>query len=362
MRELGLEHNKPHKKSARVIGSCLGQYHPHGDTAIYDTLVRMAQDFSLRYPLVDGQGNFGSIDGDPAAAMRYCISGNSLIVTEKGLQRIEKIPHHSEVSFQALSANNKINHVSKWFDSGEHPTKIIETHRGFSLCGSLNHPILTWQNKKGKPQLKWKLLSDIKEGDYAVISRSNLLFPKRKPPLRRYYPKLRNRCVVHILPRFMSENLAFILGAIVSEGNIGKEQIGFCNNDKEFIEKFKTSFKRVFPDCRLHEFVRKPAGYTKKSYTSLEIHSIQIIDFLKNLGLAPGRARERVVPEIIFQSSKKSVASFLRGLAEGDGSVSIASSLRSSELTFISVSKRLMQEVQILLLRFGIDSSYRFQK
>ncbi|RJP27304.1 MAG: DNA gyrase subunit A [Candidatus Omnitrophota bacterium] len=71
MRDLGLEHNKPYKKSARIVGEILGKYHPHGDMAVYDTLVRMAQDFSLRYTLVDGQGNFGSIDGDAAAAMRY---------------------------------------------------------------------------------------------------------------------------------------------------------------------------------------------------------------------------------------------------------------------------------------------------
>jgi DNA gyrase subunit A len=71
MRELGLEHNKPYKKSARIVGEVLGKYHPHGDVAVYDTLVRMAQDFSLRYPLVDGQGNFGSVDGDSPAAMRY---------------------------------------------------------------------------------------------------------------------------------------------------------------------------------------------------------------------------------------------------------------------------------------------------
>jgi DNA gyrase subunit A len=63
--------NKPFKKSARIVGDVIGKYHPHGDAAVYDTLVRMAQDFSLRYPLVDGQGNFGSIDGDPPAAMRY---------------------------------------------------------------------------------------------------------------------------------------------------------------------------------------------------------------------------------------------------------------------------------------------------
>ncbi|MBU0504317.1 MAG: DNA gyrase subunit A [Candidatus Omnitrophota bacterium] len=71
MQELSLEHSKPYKKCARIVGEVLGKYHPHGDVAVYDTLVRMAQDFSLRYPLVDGQGNFGSVDGDTAAAMRY---------------------------------------------------------------------------------------------------------------------------------------------------------------------------------------------------------------------------------------------------------------------------------------------------
>ncbi|HUF13359.1 MAG TPA: DNA gyrase subunit A [Longimicrobiales bacterium] len=71
MRELGLNPNRPYKKSASVVGEVLGKYHPHGDTAVYDTMVRMVQDFSLRYPLIDGQGNFGSIDGDNAAAYRY---------------------------------------------------------------------------------------------------------------------------------------------------------------------------------------------------------------------------------------------------------------------------------------------------
>ncbi len=71
MDEMGLAHNKPYKKSARVVGDVMGKYHPHGDSAIYDAVVRMVQDFSLRHPLVDGQGNFGSIDADPPAAMRY---------------------------------------------------------------------------------------------------------------------------------------------------------------------------------------------------------------------------------------------------------------------------------------------------
>jgi DNA gyrase subunit A len=79
MNELGMQYNKSHKKSARIVGEVLGKYHPHGDSSVYDTMVRMAQDWSLRYPLVDGQGNFGSMDGDSPAAMRY---------TEARLKRI----------------------------------------------------------------------------------------------------------------------------------------------------------------------------------------------------------------------------------------------------------------------------------
>src|SRR3546814_129832 len=79
MSELGLASNRPYKKSARIVGEVLGKYHPHGDSSVYDTMVRMAQDWSLRYPFVDGQGNFGSMDGDFPAAMRY---------TEARLRRI----------------------------------------------------------------------------------------------------------------------------------------------------------------------------------------------------------------------------------------------------------------------------------
>src|SRR6187399_2210053 len=84
MNELGLHYNKTFKKSARIVGEVLGKYHPHGDTAVYDSMVRMAQDWSLRYPLVNPQGNFGSMDGDSPAAMRY---------TEAKLMRISDELH-----------------------------------------------------------------------------------------------------------------------------------------------------------------------------------------------------------------------------------------------------------------------------
>src|SRR5690606_32770189 len=82
MQEAGLQPNRPYSKSSRIVGDVMGKYHPHGDSPIYDTLVRMAQDFSLRYTLVDGQGNFGSVDDDPPAAMRYTEARLSRMATE----------------------------------------------------------------------------------------------------------------------------------------------------------------------------------------------------------------------------------------------------------------------------------------
>jgi len=89
MYEMGLLHNKPFKKSARIVGDVLGKYHPHGDSSVYDAMVRMAQDFSLRYPLVKGQGNFGSQDGDNAAAYRYTEAKLNKL-SEEILKDIEK--------------------------------------------------------------------------------------------------------------------------------------------------------------------------------------------------------------------------------------------------------------------------------
>src|ERR1051326_2128613 len=89
MLDLGVLSNRPYKKSARIVGEVLGKYHPHGDTSVYDAMVRMAQTWSLRYPLIDGQGNFGSMDGDPPAAMRYT-EARLKKIAEEMLADIEK--------------------------------------------------------------------------------------------------------------------------------------------------------------------------------------------------------------------------------------------------------------------------------
>jgi DNA gyrase subunit A len=111
MTDLGLASNRPHKKSARIVGEVLGKYHPHGDTAVYDTMVRMAQDWSLRYPLVDGQGNFGSIDGDNPAAMRY---------TEARLRRVAE-------EMMADIEKNTVDFRNNFDDSLQEPT-VLPAH------------------------------------------------------------------------------------------------------------------------------------------------------------------------------------------------------------------------------------------
>ena len=120
MDELGVNYNRPYKKCARIVGDVLGKYHPHGDTAVYDTLVRMAQEWSLRYPLVDGQGNFGSIDGDSPAAMRY---------TEARLKRISE-------ELLADIGKNTVDFQPNYDDSAKEPTVLPAKFPNLLLNGA----------------------------------------------------------------------------------------------------------------------------------------------------------------------------------------------------------------------------------
>jgi len=132
MDEVGNQWNRPYKKSARIVGDVMGKYHPHGDAAIYDTLVRMAQDFSMRYTLVDGQGNFGSIDGDPPAAMRYTEVRLDRIATEM-LDDLEKetvdfVPNYDGGEHEPLVLPSKI------------PNLLLNGSSGIAVGMSTNIP------------------------------------------------------------------------------------------------------------------------------------------------------------------------------------------------------------------------------
>jgi DNA gyrase subunit A len=366
MWEDGLSHSSRYRKSATVVGSTLGRYHPHGDSAVYDALARMAQDFSLRYPLVEGQGNFGSIDGDPPAAMRYCVTGDTLVVTEDGLMPIKEISLNADENINklVLSKDRKINLANKWFDSGEHPTFKITTNNGFSIKGSGNHPILVWSKntQTNNPHYEWKLLSQIKNGDIAVIDRTaNTLWPKNKLSLKPYWPHCKNkRREKKTLPQELDESLAFVLGAIISEGSVGENKIEFCNSDSEFVSLFIKNWKKSFPDCRLHQFMRQPSSFGKKRYQRVEIHSRYVIEFLRNIGLKPVKSAAKEFPLLILKSPKSVVSSFLNACFEGDGSISFSG--RMMELSYISTSEDFVRLMQIILLRFGIVSAKRYDK
>src|SRR5688572_25817998 len=146
MHDAGMQPNRPYKKCAKIVGDVMGTYHPHGDASIYDTLVRMAQPFSLRYPLVDGQGNFGNLDDDPAAAMRYCTIGNTRIRTSRGTLRIDEVhsrlkPHSErEIDLEILNRLGRPVRASRIFHSGDHPTIRLRTREGYELTGTHNHP------------------------------------------------------------------------------------------------------------------------------------------------------------------------------------------------------------------------------
>ncbi|MGD0732558.1 MAG: DNA gyrase subunit A [Terracidiphilus sp.] len=132
LNEMGLQHNKKYAKCAKVVGQAMGVYHPHGDSAIYDTLVRMAQPFTLRYPLVDGQGNFGSVDGDPPAAMRYTecrmarIAGELLADIE--METVDFTPNYDESTFEPVVLPTRI------------PNLIVNGSSGIAVGMATNIP------------------------------------------------------------------------------------------------------------------------------------------------------------------------------------------------------------------------------
>lgn len=364
MMELGLQHSKPYRKCARIVGDTLGKYHPHGDSAVYEALVRMAQDFSLRYPLVEGQGNFGSVDGDGAAHMRYCVTGESLVVTEKGLVRIDEMSDMEDIDIKVLSKDKKVHRASKRFDSGIHPTFRMTTNKGYSLTGTGNHPVLTLRaGEAGKPTFAWKLMEALSEGDVVVLDRSaDAFWPSQDVDVSVYYPEIKATTQVKLLPQRLTEDLAFILGCFVSEGTLSAEhKIEFCTSDEAWIDYLIQVWNRVFPDSKLHKFKRQPSAYGKQVYFRVECHCRYTIEFLRNLGLLQVTSHGRAVPKPVLASPKAVVVSFLKAYFEGDGGVSF-SGKNMVELSCCSKSEQLISELQVAMLRLGIDSTKRLDK
>jgi len=361
MDQMGLQSTKAFRKCAGTVGEVLKSYHPHGDAAVYDSLVRMAQPWSMRYPLVLGQGNFGSQDDDPPAAMRYCVTGDTLVVTDKGLVPISQIsqPGVEDVSVRVLSKDGKTNTASKWWDCGTFQTWRVLTQRGYEVTGTANHPLLVAapHDSDGRVTLTWKTIAQLTVGDYVVLDRSAILWPEQPVDLHPFYPPVlqKSRTKQHTLPETLDEDLAFILGALLAEGTFRDQVIEFTNTPGDFADHFIQSWRRVFPTCRLHIFEREPVGYGKKPFLQMQVVSRHIIPFIRALGLS-GRSAQRQIPEAILRSPRNVAAAFLRGLFEGDGAVEKS----GRSLLRINLTARnhlMLRQVQTLLLRFGIVAS-----
>jgi DNA gyrase subunit A len=337
MHDLGLQPNRAYRKCAFIVGEVMGKYHPHGDSAIYDTLARMAQDFSLRSPLVDGQGNFGSIDDDPPAAMRYCCSGDTRVRTAAGTVRLDSVlpgvqpESDNDIDIQVLDRLGHRVRVSRLFHSGEHPTLRLRTKQGYELTGTHNHPVLCLVDMVGVPLLLWKQLDEIKPGDRALIAR----MPRDTDDA--------------ITPE--DRRLALLAGAFVAEGWVANGRAGFNNTDKDYFDAVVDAYDAIVGGPR-YSYER-----TIKSGSRLYELDVQNLDALLEspLGNAVGVAREKHVPEFVWNGGSDFKREFLRSLFHGDGSSSLLP--RSTiQVSYSTYSEQLAKDVQLLLLEFGVVS------
>ncbi len=344
MHDLALQPNRPYRKSAFIVGEVMGKYHPHGDSAIYDTLARMAQPFSLRYMLVDGQGNFGSIDDDPPAAMRYCVAGDTRVATPNGTVRIDSIvadakPNSdNEIDSEVLDRLGRPVPASRLFHSGEHPTLRLRTAQGHEVTGTHNHPLLCLVDMAGVPILLWKLLEEICPGDRVLISRTPHETDERLDE--------------------QDQALALLAGAFVSEGWISASRAGFNNIDQDFFDQVVRAYDEVVGGRRYLSSREIASG------SLLHELDVQNLDQLRNSPLAEltGRAREKRVPEFVWRSGAAFKREFLRALFTGDGSSSRLPR-NTIQISYSTYSDQLARDVQLLLLEAGVVSRIcRYEK
>jgi DNA gyrase subunit A len=338
MHETGMQPNRPYKKCARIVGEVMGSYHPHGDTAIYDTLVRMAQPFSLRYPLVDGQGNFGNLDDDPAAAMRYCSVGNTRVRTSRGTLRIDEIhprigPNSErEIELEVLDRRGRPVRATRLFHSGSHPTLRLRTREGYELTATCNHPVLCLVDMVGVPLLLWKLLEEIRPGDRVLMARM-------PTP------------VVDPLPEH-DRQLALLFGALVSEGWASDRRAGFANADEAFFADVVRAYDAVVSGPRSLRKEVLPSG------TVLHRLDVQRQDAWERTPLAALvglKSRAKAVPETVWRRGTAFKRAFLQALFAGDGSSSLLPRA-TIQISYTTYSKQLALDVQLLLLEFGVIS------
>jgi DNA gyrase subunit A len=338
MNELGLGPTRSYAKCAKIVGEVMGNYHPHGDSAIYDTLVRMAQEFSMRYELVDGQGNFGSVDDDPAAAMRYCVTGDTRVRTATGTVRIDLIAPQAHpnsdtaVDIAVLDRLGRPVHASALFHSGEHPTLRLRTTEGYELSGTANHPVLCLVDMAGVPLLMWKLLEEIHPGERVLLHRSQ---NDDEEPLDA-----------------PARQLALLAGALVSEGWFGGKRAGFNNLDEEYFNAVIHAYDEVVGGAR---YVTSRVIRSGNLCHELDVQNLAALRKSPLAELEGLTSEHKRVPEFVWTGSRGFKRVFLQSLFEGDGSCSLLPR-RTIQISYSTRSADLASGVQQLLLEFGVVS------
>ena len=339
MFDSGFRPDRGHAKSARSVAETMGNYHPHGDSSIYDTLVRMAQPWSLRYPLVDGQGNFGSPGNDPPAAMRYCVSGEALVRLPFGQSvRIGDIvpgarPNSDNVvDTKVLDRHGNPIAADRLFHSGEHESYTVTTAEGYSVTGTANHPLLCLVDVAGVPTLLWKLIEEIRPNDCVAIQRT--------PP-------------TEFGPAEWRETLeATLVGAFISEGFVSKQRAGFNNLDREYFNMVLAAFDAVVGGPR---YVYERTIGSGSNLLELDIQNMKAVHTSCLAELLGQRSADKVVPQWLWQSAAAVKRAFLGALFEGDGSCS-ALPRNTIQVSYSTRSGQLAKDVQQMLLEFGVIS------
>jgi DNA gyrase subunit A len=338
MNELGLGPTRSYAKCAKIVGEVMGNYHPHGDSAIYDALVRMAQDFSMRNELVDGQGNFGSVDDDPAAAMRYCVTGDTRVRTPVGTVRIDTFAPSAEpnsdtpVDVEVLDRLGRPVHASVLFHSGEHPTLRLRTTEGYELTGTANHPVLCLVDMAGVPLLMWKLLEEIAPGERVLLNRAHSTTGHPLDDRERM--------------------LAVLAGAFVSEGWFSETRSGFNNLDRDFFDAVTDAYDELVGGARYISSRTIRSGNLCHELDVQNLTALRASALVEMEGLTSEQKR---VPDFVWSERDAFKRVFLQALFEGDGSCSLLP--RSTiQISYSTRSFELARGVQQLLLEFGVVS------
>jgi DNA gyrase subunit A len=339
MYDSGFRPDRSHAKSARSVAETMGNYHPHGDASIYDTLVRMAQPWSLRYPLVDGQGNFGSPGNDPPAAMRYCVTGDALVRLPFGqsVRIADIVPGARPNSDNVVDAKVLDRHgnpvvADRLFHSGEHQTYTVRTAEGYEVTGTANHPLLCLVDVTGVPTLLWKLIEEVRPNDRVVIQRT--------PP-------------TEFGPGEWHDTLeALLLGAFISEGFVSEQRAGFNNLDRDYFNIVVAAYDAVVGGPR---YVSERTIASGSRLLELDVQNLSTLRKTRLADLVGQRSADKSVPQWLWLSPAAVKRAFLQALFEGDGSCS-ALPRNTIQVSYLTRSGRLAKDVQQMLLEFGVIS------